>query len=220
MGSRLGRCRDGALSKPDAASRASALSAAGWTKAAIGYREGQTITIDWRWATNRDLAQRHFFGGSGEFELAVDTMQRERTQAVIVQPLFTLGQSGPLAELLARRRLPASSALRPFAFTKRSDAFGMLSQQGFNVGGGTISAADPHDPGCCHRQLPHLLKTRILGHDGQAVVHGKAPDVSIHGALHPGVTHMLGVRKQIPEPLGQRWRKVLIEKELHAASVN
>ncbi|MBL0085126.1 MAG: hypothetical protein IPP44_00110 [Ideonella sp.] len=27
--------------------------------AAIGYREGQTITIDWRWATNRELAKHH-----------------------------------------------------------------------------------------------------------------------------------------------------------------
>jgi hypothetical protein len=108
--------------------------------AAIGYREGQTITIEWRWATNRELAQRHaaellamnpglqrvaflgstqdtatkiftaqlqaaarvlgvklqlvLIGQASEFEAAADTMLRERAQAVIVQPLFTLGQSG------------------------------------------------------------------------------------------------------------------------------
>jgi putative tryptophan/tyrosine transport system substrate-binding protein len=207
--------------------------------AAIGYREGQTITIEWRWATNRELAERHaaellamnpdllvasatpaalvlrdatrsvpivlgsaadpvgaglvaslarpggnitgvsanlpaatakqvqllrdtlpglqrvaflgstqdpatrifvseleaaraqklrlqpvLIGGAGEFEVAVDTMQREGAQAVIVQPLFTLGQSGPLAELLVRRRLPASSALRPFAVAGGLMAYG------------------------------------------------------------------------------------------------
>ena len=27
--------------------------------AAIGYRQGQTIEIEWRWTTNRELAQRH-----------------------------------------------------------------------------------------------------------------------------------------------------------------
>ncbi len=208
--------------------------------AAIGYREGQTIIIEWRWTTNRELAQRHatellatnpdllvasatpaalvlrdatrsvpiilgsaadavgsglvaslarpggnitgvsanhpvatakqvqllretlpglqrvaflgstqdpatkifvseleaaaraqklklqlvLIGSAGEFEAAVDTMQRERAQAVIVQPLFTLGQSGPLAELLVRRRLPASSSLRPFAVAGGLMAYG------------------------------------------------------------------------------------------------
>jgi putative ABC transport system substrate-binding protein len=208
--------------------------------AAIGYREGQTIEIDWRWATNRDVAQRHvaemlamnpdllvasatpaalvlrdatrsvpiilgsaadpvgtglvaslarpggnitgvssnlpalaakqlqllketlpglqrvaflgstldpatkvfteqvqaaaralgvklqvvLVGQASEFEAAADAMQRERAQAVIVQPLFTLGQSAPLAELLMRRKLPSISAFRPYALAGGLMSFG------------------------------------------------------------------------------------------------
>lgn len=199
--------------------------------AKIGYREGQTITIDWRWATSRDVAQRHaaellaqnpdlliasatpaalvlrdatrtvpiilgsaadpvgtglvgslarpggnitgvssnlpaaaakqlqllhetvpglqrvaFLGSTldpaarqfiellegaagalrvslqtvliasvSEADSAAESMVRARAQAVIVQPIFTLGQSGPLAEVLKRRRLPSGSALNAFA---------------------------------------------------------------------------------------------------------
>ena len=214
--------------------------------AAIGYREGQTINIEWRWATNRELAQRHaaellamnpdllvasatpaalvlrdatrsvpiilmaadpvgaglvaslarpggnitgvsnnlpaasakqlqllrdtlpglrrvaflgstqdratplfvaqveaaaatlglklqpaLIGQASEFESAVDTMLRERAQAVIVQPLFTLGQSGPLAELLMRRKLPSISALRPFAVAGGLMVYGPSSAETF-----------------------------------------------------------------------------------------
>ncbi|MBL0085125.1 MAG: hypothetical protein IPP44_00105 [Ideonella sp.] len=68
--------------------------------------------------------QLMLIGGAGEFETAADTMLRERAQAVIVQPLFTLGQSGPLAEVLARRKLPSISALRPFAIAGGLMAYG------------------------------------------------------------------------------------------------
>lgn len=54
-------------------------------------------------------------GQAGEFESAADAMVRERAQAVVVQPLFTLGHSAPLADVLGRRKVPSISALRPFA---------------------------------------------------------------------------------------------------------
>jgi putative ABC transport system substrate-binding protein len=54
-------------------------------------------------------------GQDTEFDAAADAMVRERAQAVVVQPIFTLGQSAPLADRLNRRRLPSVSALRPFA---------------------------------------------------------------------------------------------------------
>jgi putative ABC transport system substrate-binding protein len=208
--------------------------------AAIGYRQGQTIEIEWRWATNRELAQRHaaemlamnpdllvasatpaaltlrdatrsvpiilgsaadpvgtglvaslarpggnitgvssnlpalvakqvqllketlptlqrvaflgstldpatkafteqlqaatralglklqvvLIGQDSEFETAADAMQRERAQGVIVQPLFTLGQSGLLAEILMRRKLPSISAFRPYALAGGLMSFG------------------------------------------------------------------------------------------------
>ncbi len=63
-------------------------------------------------------------GQDSEFETAADAMQRERAQAVIVQPLFTLGQSGPLAELLMRRKLPSISAFRPYALAGGLMSFG------------------------------------------------------------------------------------------------
>ena len=51
-------------------------------------------------------------------------MVRERAQAVVVQPLFTLGQSGQLAEVLGRRKLPSNSGLRPFALAGGLMTFG------------------------------------------------------------------------------------------------
>ncbi len=48
------------------------------------------------------------------FDAAVDAMLRERAQAVIVQPLFVISRPEPLADLLARRKLPSVSAA-PFA---------------------------------------------------------------------------------------------------------
>jgi putative tryptophan/tyrosine transport system substrate-binding protein len=54
-------------------------------------------------------------GQASEFDRAVDAMVRERAQAVVVQPLFTLGHSAPLAQVLARRKLPSTSGLRQFA---------------------------------------------------------------------------------------------------------
>ncbi len=51
---------------------------------------------------------------AAEFESALDAMVRERAQAVIVQPLFSLGMADKLAQALQSRRLPAISALRPF----------------------------------------------------------------------------------------------------------
>ena len=48
------------------------------------------------------------------FDAAVDAMLRERAQAVVVQPLFVISRPGPLADLLARRKLPAVSSA-PFA---------------------------------------------------------------------------------------------------------
>ncbi|MGL6108538.1 MAG: ABC transporter substrate-binding protein [Rubrivivax sp.] len=49
-----------------------------------------------------------------EFEAAVESMQRERAQGVVVQPLFTLSQAAPLAAILQQRQLPSISALRSF----------------------------------------------------------------------------------------------------------
>lgn len=49
-----------------------------------------------------------------EFESAVDSMVRERAQALVVQPLFTLGKVEGLTSLLQSRRLPSISSLRPF----------------------------------------------------------------------------------------------------------
>jgi putative ABC transport system substrate-binding protein len=49
-----------------------------------------------------------------EFEAAAQSMQRERVQGVVVQPLFTLSQSAPLAAVLEQRQLPSISALRSF----------------------------------------------------------------------------------------------------------
>lgn len=53
-------------------------------------------------------------GRADEFSAALDTAVRARAQAVVVQPLFALGNARPLAELLAARRLPSISGLPSF----------------------------------------------------------------------------------------------------------
>lgn len=55
---------------------------------------------------------------------ALDAMVREKAQAVIVQPLFATTESGPLAGLLARRRLPAVTAQGSFATSGGLMAYG------------------------------------------------------------------------------------------------
>ena len=58
-----------------------------------------------------------------EFEIAFDSMARERAGAVIVQPLFAgvLGVAGPIAEIAMKNRLPTISDGLRFA-----DAGGMI----------------------------------------------------------------------------------------------
>jgi putative ABC transport system substrate-binding protein len=63
-------------------------------------------------------------GPISELDAAADTMVRERVQAVVVQPLFTLGPSGPLAEALNRRRMASVSAFRTFAIDGGLMAYG------------------------------------------------------------------------------------------------
>ncbi len=58
--------------------------------------------------------QTVLIGQPREFEAAVDSMQRERAQGVVVQPLFVLSQAAPLAAILQQRQLPSVSGLRNF----------------------------------------------------------------------------------------------------------
>lgn len=52
--------------------------------------------------------------GAEEFPAALDAVVRARSQAVVVQPLFALGNPRPLAEMLMQRRLPSVSGLPAF----------------------------------------------------------------------------------------------------------
>ena len=63
-------------------------------------------------------------GQASEFEAAAAAMQRERAQAVVVQPLFTLGSSAALGDVLARHKLPSISALRPYALAGGMSSYG------------------------------------------------------------------------------------------------
>ena len=58
--------------------------------------------------------QTVLIGQPREFEAAADSMQRERAQGVVVQPLFILSQAAPLASILQQRQLPSVSGLRNF----------------------------------------------------------------------------------------------------------
>jgi putative ABC transport system substrate-binding protein len=59
--------------------------------------------------------QRVLISQPSEFEAAADSMLRDRAQAVVVQPLFTLSQTAPLAAILQQRQLASISGLRSFA---------------------------------------------------------------------------------------------------------
>ena len=96
----------------------------------------------------------------------------------------------------------------------------MPAQQGLDVGSAAIATPDPQNAGCSHRELSQFLKIRILGYDGQAMLQCKTPDVNINRALQACLAHMQRAGKQISQALGQPRRKVLVEQELHAASVN
>ena len=63
-------------------------------------------------------------GQATEFGAAGEAMSRQRIHAVAVQPLFTLGNSAPLADVLALHKLPSISALRPFAVAGGLMSFG------------------------------------------------------------------------------------------------
>ena len=69
-------------------------------------------------------------GPISALDAAADNMVRERVQAVVVQPLFTLGPSGPLAEALNRRRIPSVSAFRTFAIDGGLMAYGPSRVEG------------------------------------------------------------------------------------------
>jgi putative ABC transport system substrate-binding protein len=58
--------------------------------------------------------QTLLIGQVSEYAAALDAMQRERVQALVVQPLLAIGQPAQMAEPLLRRKLPAVSASRPF----------------------------------------------------------------------------------------------------------
>lgn len=63
-------------------------------------------------------------GQASEFASAAAAMQREGAQAVVVQPLFTLGSSAALGDVLVRHKLPSISALRPYALAGGLSSYG------------------------------------------------------------------------------------------------
>ncbi len=86
-----------------------------------------------------------------EFEAATDTMLRERTQAVIVQPLFGVSQAGPLVELLVRRKLPCVSGVRPFVVAGGLMSYGFSQTDAFRR---TASFVDRVLKGAAPASLP------------------------------------------------------------------
>ena len=60
------------------------------------------------------VRQEILVAGAEEFPAALDAVARARSQAVVVQPLFALGNPRPLADMLVQRRLPSASGLPSF----------------------------------------------------------------------------------------------------------
>jgi hypothetical protein len=83
----------------------------------LGYDEGRNITIEYRRAAGKgeslpqlpeELVQLAVVGKFEELEAAFSTMNRERAEALIIQPLFisNLGQDPKIADLALKNRLP------------------------------------------------------------------------------------------------------------------
>jgi putative ABC transport system substrate-binding protein len=62
--------------------------------------------------------------GPAQFAAALDSLQRQGAQAVLVQPLFAVSRSDPLVELLAQHRLPSITAQRSYALAGGPLAYG------------------------------------------------------------------------------------------------
>lgn len=98
-------------------------------------------------------------------------MLRQRAQAVIVQPLFTLGQSGRLVEVLTRRKLPSISALRPFVVAgglmtcgpDRADSYRRTASFVDRVLKGARPASLPVEEPTTYEFVVNLTTARALG---------------------------------------------------------
>jgi len=123
-------------------------------------------------ATTLDIRlQVVLIGQASEFESAAESMVRQGAQAVIVQPLFTLGQSGPLAEVLLRRKLPSISALRPFVVAgclmtfgpNRADQYRRTASFVDRVLKGAVPANLPLEEPTAYELVFNLGTARTLG---------------------------------------------------------
>jgi putative ABC transport system substrate-binding protein len=95
----------------------------------LGSTEDKTTPIFVQQATSAAAAlgvklQVALIGQASEFESAASAMERDGAQAVVVQPLFTLGSSAALGDVLARHKLPSISALRPYALAGGLSSYG------------------------------------------------------------------------------------------------
>jgi putative ABC transport system substrate-binding protein len=95
----------------------------------LGSTEDKATPIFVQQATSAAAAlgvklQVALIGQASEFESAASAMERDGAQAVVVQPLFTLGSSAALGDVLARHKLPSISALRPNALAGGLSSYG------------------------------------------------------------------------------------------------
>lgn len=95
----------------------------------LGSTEDKATPIFVQQATSAAAAlgvklQVALIGQASEFESAASAMERDGAQAVVVQPLFTLGSSAALGDVLARHKLPSISALRPYALAGGLSSYG------------------------------------------------------------------------------------------------
>ena len=103
---------------------------------------------------------------------------------------------------------------------ERNDVAGVSPQHRLDILGGAVAASDPDDRWRRHRELTAFLKIRVLRHDREAMICRVAPDRFIVSAFQTELSNVLRPGEQVREQIDQARRQVLVEQQLHAASVN
>ena len=95
-----------------------------------------------------------------------------------------------------------------------------LSENGFNLAGRAIAAADPNHFGRKTQQFAHLVEICVLGDEDEPVLERMIPEYCIGGPIQPDTADVGRAWVQVRKTLDKSRRKVLVEEEPHPFTTN